>query len=80
MEYKCIGMIGLGLMGTIMLERLHEHGFHVLVWNRTQEKADPRIALGGDYSRVGALCAVVYVFGLVVIWFAPDTSQAGKRL
>jgi MFS family permease len=37
-------------------------------------------ALGGDYSRVGALCAVVYVFGLVVIWFAPDTSQASKRL
>lgn len=29
--------------------------------------------LGGDYSRVGALCAIVYALGLVVIWFAPDT-------
>jgi MFS transporter, SHS family, sialic acid transporter len=36
-------------------------------------------ALGGDYSRVGALCAVVYVIGLVVIWFAPDISNDGKR-
>jgi hypothetical protein len=37
-------------------------------------------ALGGDYSRVGSLCALVYVFGLVVIWFAPDSSQDGRRL
>lgn len=33
-------------------------------------------ALGGDYSRVGALCAIVYALGLVVIWFAPDTRSA----
>lgn len=43
-------MIGLGLMGTAMSERLLEHGFHVLVWNRTQEKADPLIALGAQWS------------------------------
>ena len=33
-------------------------------------------ALGGDYSRVGALCACVYALGLVVIRFAPDTRSA----
>jgi SHS family sialic acid transporter-like MFS transporter len=33
-------------------------------------------ALGGDYSRVGALCAIVYALGIVVIWFAPDTRSA----
>lgn len=33
-------------------------------------------ALGGDYSRVGAVCTIVYVFGLIVIWFAPDTRMA----
>lgn len=33
-------------------------------------------ALGGDYSRVGAWCAVVYALGLIVIWFAPDTRSA----
>jgi MFS family permease len=31
--------------------------------------------LGGDYSRVGAVCAMVYALGLVVIWFAPDTRS-----
>jgi len=36
--------------------------------------------LGGDYSRVGALCALVYVLGLLVIWFAPDTLKDSKRL
>ena len=50
MGNKCIGMIGLGLMGTAMSERLLEHGFHVFVWNRTQEKADPLIALGAQWS------------------------------
>jgi 3-hydroxyisobutyrate dehydrogenase-like beta-hydroxyacid dehydrogenase len=50
MENKRIGVIGLGLMGTAISERLLEHGFHVLVWNRTKEKADPLIALGAQWS------------------------------
>lgn len=32
-------------------------------------------ALGGDYSRVGTICGMTYALGLVVIWFAPDTSR-----
>ncbi|MFN0130586.1 MAG: MFS transporter [Verrucomicrobiales bacterium] len=32
-------------------------------------------ALGGDYARVGTICAMIYAFGLVVIWFAPDTKN-----
>jgi len=32
-------------------------------------------ALGGDYARVGTLCATIYALGLVVIWFAPDTAK-----
>jgi MFS family permease len=31
-------------------------------------------ALGGDYARVGAICAIVYAAGVVVIWFAPNTK------
>lgn len=31
-------------------------------------------ALGGDYVRVGTVCAMIYALGLVVIWFAPDTA------
>jgi len=31
-------------------------------------------AVGGSYSRVGSLCGLIYGLGLVVIWWAPDTS------
>lgn len=34
-------------------------------------------ALGGDYPRVGTLCAMIYALGLVVIWWAPDTKGRG---
>lgn len=47
---KRIGMIGLGLMGTAITPRLLEHGYHVLVWNRSREKANPLIALGAQWS------------------------------
>lgn len=32
-------------------------------------------ALGGDYPRVGTLCAMIYALGLVVVWWAPDTKE-----
>jgi MFS family permease len=30
---------------------------------------------GGDYSRVGMLTGLVYALGMVVIWWAPDTTE-----
>ena len=30
---------------------------------------------GGSYSRVGSLCGLVYALGLIVIWWAPDTTD-----
>jgi 3-hydroxyisobutyrate dehydrogenase-like beta-hydroxyacid dehydrogenase len=45
-----IGIIGLGLMGTALCERLLEHGYQVFVWNRTREKADSLIARGAVWS------------------------------
>lgn len=47
---KRIGMIGLGLMGTAFTERLLEHGYRVLIWNRTREKAEPLIVRGAEWS------------------------------
>ena len=32
-------------------------------------------ALGGDYPRVGMICASIYAFGLIVIWWAPDKNE-----
>ena len=45
-----IGVIGLGLMGTAITERLLEHGFPVSVWNRSRNKADPLIDRGAVWS------------------------------
>jgi SHS family sialic acid transporter-like MFS transporter len=30
----------------------------------------------GDYARVGQITCFVYVLGLIIIWFSPDTSKA----
>lgn len=31
-------------------------------------------ALGGDYQRVGTWCSMIYLLGVVAIWFAPSTT------
>lgn len=33
---------------------------------------------GGDYAKVGVITGLVYAFGMIVIWWAPDTT--GKSL
>jgi 3-hydroxyisobutyrate dehydrogenase-like beta-hydroxyacid dehydrogenase len=45
-----VGLIGLGLLGTALCERLLGGGFDVVVWNRTREKADPLVARGARWS------------------------------
>ena len=47
---ELIGLIGLGLMGTALTERLLERGYRVAVWNRTREKADPLLSRGAEWS------------------------------
>jgi len=32
-------------------------------------------AMGGSYPRVGSVCGLVYALGLVVVWWAPDTTE-----
>ena len=49
-DEKDIGVIGLGLMGTALAERLLENGYRVAVWNRTREKADALVARGAMWS------------------------------
>ena len=45
-----VGVIGLGLLGTALCERLLAAGYPVYVYNRTQEKAIPLIELGARWS------------------------------
>ena len=47
---EMVGVIGLGLMGTALTERLLEHGYRVAVWNRTRAKAEPLLARGAEWS------------------------------
>jgi MFS family permease len=35
-------------------------------------------AFGGSYPKVGATCGLIYLLGIIAIWWAPDT--AGKTL
>ncbi len=49
-DQELIGVIGLGLMGTALTERLVQHGYRVVVWNRTREKAAPLLAQGAEWS------------------------------
>jgi 3-hydroxyisobutyrate dehydrogenase-like beta-hydroxyacid dehydrogenase len=50
MNTKTVGMVGLGLMGTALTERLLGAAYSVRVWNRSREKADPLIALGAVWD------------------------------
>ena len=45
-----IGVIGLGLMGTAIVDRLLEHEYVPYVWNRTREKAEPLVDRGAVWS------------------------------
>jgi 3-hydroxyisobutyrate dehydrogenase-like beta-hydroxyacid dehydrogenase len=45
-----VGVVGLGLLGSAIAERLLGGGFRVLVYNRTRSKADPLIRKGAVWS------------------------------
>ena len=45
-----VGVIGLGLLGTALAERLLDAGFQVVVYNRTRSKADSLIQRGASWS------------------------------
>jgi 3-hydroxyisobutyrate dehydrogenase len=47
MAKKLIGWIGVGRMGTPMIERLLKAGHDVTIWNRTRAKAEPLAKAGG---------------------------------
>jgi 2-hydroxy-3-oxopropionate reductase len=49
-DQESVGVIGLGLMGTALTERLLDHNCRVAVWNRTRAKAAPVIAKGAHWS------------------------------
>lgn len=45
-----VGVVGLGLLGAALAERLIGAGFDVRVWNRSPDKAAPLTAMGATWS------------------------------
>lgn len=49
-KYEPVGLVGTGLFGTALAERLLAEGFPTLVYNRTRSKAEPLLDLGAVWS------------------------------
>lgn len=45
-----IGIIGIGLMGTAVGQRLLDHGYPLMIWNRTRLEAEPLMQCGASWS------------------------------
>lgn len=75
-------MVGLGLMGTAMTERLLEHGYRVTVWNRSPEKARPLLELGatwGDNPIAECDRVIISLYSSDVVEAVIDQMQASLR-
>lgn len=74
---KAIGLIGAGLMGTALAERLLAAGFRVIAWDRDAARVAALAALGAeaatDAAAVGSRCARV-------ILSLPDSVVVAKVL
>ncbi len=69
-----IGVIGTGLFGTALAERLLADGYPVLVHNRTRSKADPLLARGAQWSDNPLVHCQRVIFSLFT------TEQVGQVL
>lgn len=49
-EKKVIGIIGTGLMGTAVGQRLLDHGYQLRIWNRNRHEAEGLLARGVQWS------------------------------
>lgn len=77
---KRVGLIGLGLMGTAIAERLLNYGYRVALWNRTRDKAAPLLARGAEWSDNPLAASdrvIVSLYTTEVVKAVLDRMQAG---
>ena len=74
---ETIGFIGLGIMGGPMAENLREAGYEVVVYNRTEEKADDFVEDGGEKA---SSPREVAERSDVVITMLPDSPQVEEMV
>ncbi|MEX2093705.1 MAG: NAD(P)-dependent oxidoreductase [Pirellulales bacterium] len=81
-DSRPIGMIGLGLLGIALCERLLGAGYPVAVWNRTRDKAEPLIARGASWSdNPLAECnrTVICLYTTEIVEAVLDQMKSGLR-
>ena len=81
-DRPAVGVIGLGLLGTALCERLLDAGYTAVVYNRTREKAAPLIKRGARWSdNPFAECSriVVSLYTTEVVTAVLDAMQDGLR-
>jgi 3-hydroxyisobutyrate dehydrogenase-like beta-hydroxyacid dehydrogenase len=77
-----VGVVGLGLLGTALGERLLAGGYPVVVYNRTRAKAEPLLARGARWSdNPLAECdrVVVCLYTTTVVEAVLEQLQSGLR-
>jgi len=82
MSKSPVAVVGLGLMGTVIAERLLEFGYPVRVWNRTREKAAALVEQGAVWSdRPAAECdrVIVSLFSSDVVSDVVGAMEADFR-
>jgi len=87
-EQTKVAVLGLGIMGTAMANRLLSHGFAVTVYNRSANKAEALAKLGAKVARTPREAAAVssIVLSMVAddnaargIWLGADGALAGVK-
>ncbi|MDQ3874401.1 MAG: NAD(P)-dependent oxidoreductase [Actinomycetota bacterium] len=78
-EIQRIGFAGLGAMGAGIVERLHEGGHSVTVWNRTADKALPLLDAGVEWAPTprDLAASVDAVFTMLTDTAAVEATAAG---
>jgi len=81
-----VGFVGLGLMGSRMAGRLIETGVPLIVYNRTEEKAEPFAALGARVARTprevaeGAAVTITMLLDSAAVRAIFKGGEAGQGL
>lgn len=75
MKDKKIGWIGTGLMGAPMVKHLLKAGYQVNVNNRTKQKADELLAMGGSWYDSPAAIAENSDVVVTIIGFPKDVEE-----
>jgi 3-hydroxyisobutyrate dehydrogenase len=70
-----VGFIGLGLMGTGMVDNLLQAGVDLMLWNRTRSKMDPFISRGARPTETPAELAAQCDIILLCISDTPDVVE-----